>query len=205
MSQRICPGCGEVKDALDLAHGGGQWYTRERKHREIAGEVVIDDATEVIPSPYCRDCTGKRNTESRRKTTLIDRLVKVSRSARPREIPAAEWPGTCEICGDQTQNVVVVESPRLGFCCWRCDKLIQSEERRSWRCCGPAHPHRPRARTDGEGHRGWAVAGIHLNGRSTRATSSGRSRITKSAWVWRCASGTCCCGYSAVKQAALGV
>jgi len=128
MSQRICPGCGEVKEC-DLAHGGGQWYTRTRKHREIAGEVVIDDAIEVIASPYCRDCTGKRNTESRRKTTLINKLVKVSRSAGPQEVLATGWPGTCEICGDQTQNVVVVESPRLEFCCWRCAGLLK--ERRA--------------------------------------------------------------------------
>lgn len=122
-SKRVCPGCGQVKEC-NLAIGGGDWYTRRRQRPETAGEGVVRYSVDIIPSPYCRDCTIARNVESRRKRTLIDRLVKVSDANGHQQPPTATGPGTCEVCGDETENILVVDAPRVAFCCWRCAGLI---------------------------------------------------------------------------------
>jgi len=127
-SRRRCPRCGQVKD-LDLAHGGGEWYLRKRVRHELGGDGVIVDMVEDIASPYCRECTIKRSIGGRRRRAGIARLLKVTRSAEPRDLPA-EWPGTCDICDQETTNILVVNNPTLGFLCWRCARLTGEGRRR---------------------------------------------------------------------------
>ena len=142
-SQRRCPGCGQVKK-WSPADGGADFYTRQRRRREVAKNGVIKFVEEMIASPYCRSCTSGRNAEGRRKKALVGKLARVTESAQPPQLPLVSWSGNCEVCGEVVRQVAVADTPRVVFACWRCALLVKEGHNRLVAMLGLTYGHNER-------------------------------------------------------------
>jgi hypothetical protein len=121
MQTRRCPSCGELK-SYNEHDGGRDFYTRKNVWREVDD---LDDSTirvrehiERIPSAYCRACTNKKRSESRRRAKVRDLICRAADGSQD----TAFLTGACHVCGHVGKYTH--SGYGLGLVCWACRTLL---------------------------------------------------------------------------------
>lgn len=116
-----CPGCRELKEWLP-ADGGGEWYVL-RRHSATSEEGTVVDEVVLTRSPYCRSCTGNRNTAVRRSRKLLRRVETA--------VGSLDTPGPsealCDVCGAPVGQLEVVSAAPTVFACQPCAALLKMD------------------------------------------------------------------------------